>query len=141
MRTAYNKNDAYRAFAVAVFAALGAQILLSFVFLPFADENGKLSDTAYWIMQALYTALIGLSAFAYAAFTKTDFLKAAALNVKPSAAHTLWGIAIDVFLVVCMIPVNEWLMTAIEAAGLPRPSVDLPMQIFPLILVGSSILA
>ena len=26
---------------------------------------------------------------------------------------------------------------AIEAAGLPRPSVDLPMQIFPLILVGS----
>lgn len=73
MRTVYNKNDAYRAFAVAVFAALGAQILLSFVFLPFADEKGKLSDTAYWIMQALYTALIGLSAFAYAAFTKTDF--------------------------------------------------------------------
>lgn len=137
MRTVYNKNDAYRAFAVAVFAALGAQILLSFVFLPFADENGNLSDTACWIMQALYTALIGLSAFAYAAFTKTDFWKAAALNVKPSAAHTLWGIAIDVFLVVCMIPVNEWLMTAIEAAGLPRPSVDLPMQIFPLILVGS----
>ena len=47
MRTVYNKNDAYRAFAVAVFAALGAQILLSVVFLPFADENGKLSDTAY----------------------------------------------------------------------------------------------
>ena len=44
MRTAYNKKDGYHAFPVAVFAALGAHILLSFVVMRFAEENARWSE-------------------------------------------------------------------------------------------------
>lgn len=136
-RNLYNRNDLGKSFALAVGVMLLAQLVLSLVFSPFADKETTLLPTwAFWTMQALYTLAIGSSTFIYAALTKTNVLQATAANHAPKWAHVAWGCAACAFLIALMLPVNDFVMRLIEKMGLPKPSVDLPMQIVPMILIA-----
>ena len=135
-RMLYNKNDLGKCFGLAVAVMLVGSLVLSFVFLPFANSDGSLPDWTFWLMQALYTLLIGSTTFLYAALTKTDVLAATTIKRPPKIAHVGWGCLATLFLIALMLPVNEFFMRLIVAAGFPEPSVDLPMQIVPMILIS-----
>lgn len=140
MRISYDKNDFGKSFALAVAVMLIASVVWGSVFALFTDaETGQMPDWAYWTMQALYSVTVGCTALLYAFVTKTQLPSATGLNKKPPLTHILWGCLSAVFLIALMLPVNEWLLDAIEQAGLTRPSVDLPLQFFPLLLVGTLI--
>lgn len=135
-RTLYNKNDLGKSFGLAVAAMLVGSVVLSFVFLPFANSDGSLPDWAFWTMQALYALAIGSTTFLYATFTKTDVLTATTIKCPPKLSHVGWGCLATLFLIALMLPINEFFMRLIVSAGLPEPSVDLPMQVVPMILVS-----
>ena len=135
-RPLYNKNELGRSFGFAVAAMLVGQFALGLFFSPFVREDGSLPDVAFWLMQALYTLIIGFSAFLYATVARTDFFNATAVNRAPKFAHVGWGCLITVFLIALMLPLNELFLKLIVLSGLPEPSVDLPMQIAPLIVVS-----
>lgn len=141
-RSLYDKNDLGKSFGLAVAMMLVAQFALSFIFygifgyIPEGETEPVLSDTAFWIMQLCYTLLIGSTAFIYAAITKTEVLEAAALKKAPSLAQAGWGVLAVTFLIMLMLPINDFLMQLIVKAGLPQPSVDLPMQVVPMILIA-----
>lgn len=110
------------------------EVILSFVLTVF--EKGSVG---YWIILALGSVAIGILAFAYAKLSKRDFVTAASINIAPHWAHVLWGIVITLGLMHAMIPLNNWICDLFELIGLNRPSVDLPMQLAPLIIVASII--
>lgn len=134
-RPLYNKNDLGKSFGLAVAIMLVGQLVLSLAFSPLY-QDGSLPNWAFWLMQALYTLVIGSASFAYAALTKTDALKATAVNRAPKMTHVGWGCLATVFLIALMLPINELLMRLIETVGLPKPSVELPLQIVPMILIS-----
>ena len=135
-RTLYNRNDLGKSFGLAVAAMLVGQFALSLIFLPFTNADGTLPNWAFWLMQALYTIVIGSTAFIYAALTKADVWAVTSLNKPPKLAHVGWGCLATVFLIALMLPINEFAMKLIVRMGFPEPSVDLPMQIVPMILVA-----
>ncbi|MGN1066590.1 MAG: lysostaphin resistance A-like protein, partial [Candidatus Fimimonas sp.] len=51
-------------------------------------------------------------------------------------AHVLWGCVADVFLIAAMLPLNNWIFDLIEKLGLARPSVEMPLQLAPMLLVA-----
>lgn len=133
-----NKRYAYRdgltAFSLGTLVYLALQLILSFAIT--AVEKGS---AGYWIILAVCNAVIGVAAFAYAKLSKRDFVSAASLNVAPHWTHVLWGLFITFGLLNAMIPLNNWICDLFQLMGLKRPSVDLPMQIAPLIIVASVI--
>lgn len=135
MRKNYSSADLGKSFALAVAVMLFAQLALSLAFAPFM-QDGALPDAAYWIMQALYTCLIGVTAPVYAAISKANFLSATTANKPPKWAHVLWGCVADVFLIAAMLPLNNWICDLIEKLGLSRPSVEMPLQLAPMLLVA-----
>lgn len=130
MRKLYDKNDFGKAFGLAV-----AVMLLASVVLPLAFENAE-SDLAFWLMQALYQLAICSVAFIYAFATRTNMRSATGMNHAPKLAHVGWGCLATMFLVALMLPVNDWFVQLIVKMGFSEPSVDLPMQIVPLILIA-----
>ena len=128
-RLNYEKRDMGSSFALAVGVMIIASLVLGLVF-------GQASGPLYWVMQALYTVLIGGSAFIYAAITKTNVVAATKLAKPPKYAHFLWGCLAVAFLIFCMTPLNNWLMDAIEALGLPRPSVNMDDNLAGLLVVA-----
>lgn len=136
-RVCYNKADLGFSFALAVSVMVLAQIVLSLAFSPAIDPETKvMEDWAFWCMQALYTLCLGSSALIYAKISKTNLFVATKLNAKPKLAHIGWGCLSVLFLIALMLPVNEWLMDLIESLGFNRPSVDMPVQAVPMVLVA-----
>lgn len=133
MRSSYEKSDLGRSFGFVVCASLLVQVLLS---VPYAYFGENIPDWAYWTIQAVYTCAIGLCAFVYSKIVQTDFVAATRLNKPPKFAHVAWGCGVNLFLMAAMLPVNTWTMDWIQSLGLNRPSVDLPMQWLPLVLVA-----
>ncbi len=135
MRKNYCAQDLGKSFGFVVCVMLLAQIVFSLMFAPFM-QDGALPNWAFWTMQALYTCVIGASAIVYAKISKTQFCNATATNKPPKWAHILWGCLADVFLIAFMVPLNNWILDLIEKAGLARPSVEMPMQIVPMLLIA-----
>ena len=129
-RLNYEKKDLGPSYAVAVAVMIVSSLLLGLIFG--ADATGW----KFWVMQALFTLLIGGSAFLYAAITKTNMFAATKMNVAPRYAHVLWGCLAVTFLIACMTPVNNALLDGIEALGLKRPSVQLENNIAGLLIVA-----
>lgn len=135
MKKNYSAQDLDKSFALAVAIMLFANLALNLVFAPFM-KDGALPDLAYWAMQAMYTCLVGLSAVLYAKISKANFLSATTANKPPKWAHVLWGCVADVFLIAAMLPLNNWICDLIEKLGLTRPSVEMPLQLAPMLLVA-----
>ncbi len=134
MNKLYTKKDGYMSFSLAVGAYLFAQFAIG-LFLKQEDiDNGTF---VFWLCSALLQLVIGAMAFGYAKIYQKDFLTVTTANKKPKIAHCLWGCLAVFGLIHFMTPVNNWLCDLIEAIGLKRPDVDLPLQIAPLIIVGS----
>lgn len=129
-RLNYEKKDLGPSFAIAVGVMLVASLVLGLIF----GEN--VEGWQSWLMQGLYTALVGSSAFIYAVATKTKVFVATRLNKAPHYAHFLWGCLAVVFLIFCMTPLNNWLMDAIVAMGLDRPSVNVDDNVAGLLIVA-----
>ncbi len=130
LRLNYEKRDLGFSFGLAVAMMVISSLLLTLIF-------GEAEGWKSWLMQAIYTLLIGAVAPVYAAITKTNPLTAMKLNVRPRWAHISWGLAANVFLIFGMMPLNSMLMDAIQAMGLSRPAVNLPEDITGLIIVGA----
>lgn len=129
LRLNYEKKDLGFSFALAVAVMTVASLVLSLVF-------GNASGWKFWLMQALYTLLIGGSAFLYAVVSKTSPIAATKLNKIPRVAHIGWGCLATACLIFAMMPINSMLMDAIEATGLKRPTVSLENDLAGLIIVA-----
>ena len=129
-RLNYEKRDIGLSFALAVGVMLVASFLLGLIF------GVEASGFKYWLMQALYTVIIGSAAFIYAAITKTKVFVATKMNRAPKYAHFLWGCLAVTFLVFCMTPLNNWLLDAIEAIGFKRPNVNFDDNVVGLLVVA-----
>lgn len=133
MNKFYTKKDGYSSFAFAILFFLLTQIVLSLMLTPEDQQNGTFT---FWLCHALLSLSIGLIAFGYAKLQKKQFVSATTANKKPRIIHALWGCLAVAGLIHFMTPINNWLCDFIESIGLSRPSVDLPMQIAPLIIVA-----
>lgn len=129
-RLNYDKKDLGLSYITAVATMILSSLVLGLIF------GGNASGWKFWLMQALYTSLIGGSAFAYAAATKTKVFVATKLNVAPRYAHVLWGCLAVTFLVACMTPINTALLDGIEKLGLSRPSVELENNLAGLLIAA-----
>ena len=129
-RLNYEKKDLGQSYAVAVATMVLSSLVLGLIF------GTQATGWRFWLLQALFTLLIGGSAFLYAALTKTKVFAATKLNVAPRYAHILWGVLAVTFLVACMTPINSALLDGIEALGLPRPSVNLDSNLAGLLIVA-----
>lgn len=131
-RLCYNTNDLGASFALAVGVMVASSLVLALIFGAGADE---MPSWQFWLMQALYTLCIGGSGALYAVITRTNLLTAAKLNVKPDIFHILWGCGATFCLIMCMTPLNNWLLQLLAKWGL-SPSVNLPDDVVGLIIVA-----
>ena len=129
-RINYEKKDLGQSYLTAVATMVLSSLVLGLIF------GVNASGWKFWLMQALYTLLIGGSAFLYAAVTKTKVFVATKLNVAPRYAHVLWGCLAVTFLIACMMPINNALLDGIEKMGLKRPSVELENNVAGLLIVA-----
>ena len=127
-RLNYESKDLGFSFALVTAVMLAAALSLGFIFG--AVESGW----KFWLMQGVYTAIIGGSAFAYAAMTKTNVFVATKLNKPPRLAHVLWGCAAVVFLILFMSQMNSLFLDLIKSMGLNPSSVTLDDNIVGLII-------
>lgn len=130
MKLRYNKNDLGKSFALAVLMMLVGSFVLSALF------GGNNDDLSFWIMQGLYQLFICSAAFIYAVLSKTRVASATAMSVKPNFAHVGWGCLITAFLACISLPVNDWFVQLIVELGFSEPSVEMPMQALPMVLVA-----
>ena len=126
----YEKNDLGPSYITAVATMVVGSLILGLIF------GANATGWRFWLMQALFTLLIGGSAFLYAAVSKTKVFVATKLNVIPRYAHVLWGCAAVTFLIACMTPINNLLLDGIQALGLQRPSVELEDNLAGLLIVA-----
>ena len=133
MNKFYTKKDGYSSFAFAILTFLIVQVALSLMLTPEDQQNGTF---IFWLCNGLLSISIGLIAFSYAKLNKKDFFAATTANKKPPISHVLWGCLAVAGLIHFMTPINNWLCDFIEHIGLSRPSVDLPLQVVPLIIVA-----
>ena len=129
-RLNYEKKDLGTSYLLAVATMVVSSLVLGLIF------GTDASGLSYWLMQALFTLLIGGSAFLYAVITRTKVFAATKLNVVPRYTHVLWGCLAVVFLVACMTPINNALLDGIEAMGLKRPSVTIEDNLAGLLIVA-----
>jgi len=127
----FSYSDGFLAFAFTVAVYMCAQIFLSLIIATVPSGSFW-----YWFALALSSLILGVVSFVYAKLRKINFLSAATVNSAPKIAHAAWGILAVIGLINFMIPVNTWICDLLEKIGLNRPSVDLPMQLVPLLIVG-----
>lgn len=136
MRKFYSKRDLGRSFALVAFVMLVSSVALSGIFSFAYDVDGNLPDWAFWLMQGLYSAVVGVVAFVYAKCTKTRFLDATSAARPPKIAHLGWGILADMCLIAVMLPLNTWILRLLTNLTGTTYGVDMPMQIVPMLLVA-----
>lgn len=130
LRLNYEHKDLGKSFALAVAMMLVASLILGLIF------GAGTTGFEFWLMQGLYSLLIGGSAVLYASITKTNFVTATKLNKVPNWKHFCWGCLAVVFLIACMVPLNNWILDGIEAIGLKRPTVELDDSLAGLLIVA-----
>lgn len=130
LRLNYEHKDLGKSFALAVGVMIVASLVLGLIF------GVEASGFAFWLMQGLYSLCIGASALLYAFISKTNFITATKLNKVPNWKHFCWGCFAVIFLIACMIPINNWILDGIEAIGLKRPSVELDDSLAGLLIVA-----
>lgn len=135
LREKYDKNDTGISFATVMIAVIIVNLIVAVVAQLFKLDY----DNAVFniVANAVNTLIIGGSAFVYAALSKTKVVSATKMNVKPPLAHIGWGCLATLFLITFMIPLNNWIADGIVALGLPRPSVDIEMDVVPMIFVAA----
>lgn len=130
MKTAYNKNDLGKSFGLTVAMMLVLQLVLSLAFSRTYNEDiGQYVDWAYWTIQSLYAVALGSVTFIYARLTKTNVASATKARVKPPLAHIGWGCLATAFLILFMLPANEWFLYLFELVGLKRPQTSIPTNL------------
>ena len=127
-RLNYERKDLGYCFALVTAVMVASALVLQLIF------GTETSGWKFWTMQALYTVLIGASAFAYAAISKTNVVAATKFNKRPKWAHVAWGCAAVFFLILCMSQINTLFLDLIEKLGLNRPAVDLEQNLAGLII-------
>lgn len=127
-RLNYERKDLGYSFALATAVMVAAALVLGLIF---GNASG---GWKFWLMQGLYTALIGGSAFLYAAISKTNVFAATTLNKPPKATHALWGCAAVLCLVFSMNQVNDLFLDLFELVGLNRPSVEIEQNLAGLLI-------
>ena len=127
-RLSYQSKDLGFSFAFATVFMVVASVALGFIFG--VDASGW----KFWLMQGLYTAVIGSSAFVYAAITKTKVFAANKMNKAPRVSHVLWGCAAVSFLVLCMSQVNALFLEWLQKLGVGAPAVELEDNVAGLII-------
>lgn len=132
MNKLYSRQNVYIFFALALGVNLVTQVIASALLIAFPD-----SDVVFWLAITFTSVCLGLSVVVYSKLINVDFVSATTLNVKPRLTDVLWGMLATLGLIAVMIPVNSWIFDIIQSLGFPRPSVELPMQIVPLIICGS----
>ena len=80
---------------------------------------------------------LGACAAVYLCCTHRNPWKQAALDVAPNPLHTVFACVCVLGLMCFMAPLTNWIYDLMEKAGLPRPSVDLPRQLVPLLLTAT----
>lgn len=130
LRINYEQKDLGPSYAIAVAAMIVGSLILGLIF------GTSATGWQFWLMQALFTLLIGGSAVLYAFLSKTNVIVATRLNALPRYAHVLWGCGAVIFLIACMTPINNVLLDGIEALGLKRPSVELENNLAGLLVVS-----
>ena len=129
-----DKNDSFVVFAVAALMYFAASLVLGT-----AQNAVGNSSPWWWVFLALSSVAIGCSAVVYCAAKKANVCKFCALDVPPSVVDTVVGCVATVGLLFCFAPLTNWLYDLIESAGLTRPSVNLPMQLVPLLLTVTAL--
>ena len=127
-RLSYEQRDLGYSFALVTAVMVVAALVLDLIF------GESFGGWKFWLMQGLYTAIIGGSAFAYAGIAKVNVFTATKLNKAPPVSHVLWGCASVVFLVLCMSQINNLFLDLIKDMGLSRPSVSLDNNLVGLII-------
>ena len=132
-RICYERNDLGLSFATVTLATLIYAFASAIVAQIF-----NLREQYWWriVQLTLNTLVIGASAIVYAAITKTDFVKATTLNKKPLPAHIGWGVLATAFLIVMMVPLNEWIMEGIVRLGLKKLTVNIDLDIYSMIAIA-----
>lgn len=135
LRNRYNKNDLGVSFAVVTLAVIAVSIIAAIVSQIF---HIALDNNVFVIaVNAINTLVIGSTAFIYAKITRTNVVSATKMKVKPPLSHIGWGCAATLCLITFMTPLNGWIADGIEALGLPRPSVDINMDIVSMVIVAA----
>ena len=127
-RLNYESKDLGFSFALATAFMIVASLVLSAIF------GVETSGWKFWLMQGLYTAVIGSSAFVYAAISKTDVFAATKLNKAPRVKHVVWGCVAVLFLVLCMSQLNALFLDCLERLGVDVPAVELEDNLAGLII-------
>ena len=135
LREKYSANDLGVSFAILTLATIAVQLVATIVAQIFSID---INDTTFNIVaNAANTLFIGGSAFAYAAISRTKVVTATKMNVKPPLAHLGWGCLATLFLIVLMVPLNDWIADGIVALNLPRPSVNIQMDVVSMIIIAA----
>ncbi|MDE7454979.1 MAG: CPBP family intramembrane metalloprotease [Clostridia bacterium] len=134
LREKYNTNDLGISFAVVTIMYLVVNLIMSVILQIFHIDQHNVAFNI--IFNVLATLAIGGSAFVYSAISRSKVVTVTKMNVKPPLAHIGWGCLATLFLITCMLPLNNWIADCIEAMGLPRPSVDIEMNVVWMIIVA-----
>lgn len=126
------KNNAFLCYAVVAAAYLVASIVLGSI------QNAVTKGSAvWWICLAAANLVVGISAALFLRCNGGSVWRDTAADVAPNPVHTLLCCVCAVGLVFCMSYVTNALFDLMESWGLPRPSVDLPKQLVPLLLTAT----
>lgn len=123
-----DQNDGYFCYAIAAAAYIVVGTLLAVV-----QNAVTKGSVVWWICLAATNIVIGLSAVIYCLIRRKKLWHFVRADVAPNLVHTLCGCVFILGLVFFMAPVTNRIYDIMEQAGLSRPSVDLPMQLVPLL--------
>ena len=134
LKQKYSTNDLGVSFAILVIAVIAVSLIAGIISaVTGIDLNNNVFNI---VVNVVNTLAIGGVAFVYAAISKTNVVSATKIKQKPPIAHIGWGCLATLFLITCMIPLNNWIAEGIVALGLPRPDVDIQMDIVSMIIVA-----
>ena len=127
-----NKNDAFMCFGITALVYVALSAVLGSV------QNTVEKGSAVWWICLVATSLgLGACAAVYLRCTHRNPWKQATLDVAPNPLHTVFACVCVLGLMCFMAPLTNWIYDLMEKAGLPRPSVDLPRQLVPLLLTAT----
>lgn len=135
LREKYSKNDVGISFAIVTLTVIAVQLIASVVAQIFKIDVKNVTFNI--VVNAINTLAIGGSAFVYSAISKTNVVAATKIKVKPPIAHIGWGCLATVCLITFMLPLTDWISDGIVALGLPRPTVDIEMDVVWMIIIAA----
>ena len=130
----FGRNEALTCYAVSCFVYVFISLVISRIKNSLNVQDGTIG---YWLCYVLISVSIGCIALIFAKVQKKDFFESTTLSKAPGLWHVLWGSVIVVGLIFFMNPIVVWVCDVIENVGLPRPKVNIELDIVPLLLVAT----